>query len=198
MDSAQDMGERHGAALQELAALGLDLARDLQARARASRDDAAAERLAIAFHRVSRSVRMTLSLEARLAQEVRAVERDGPARRRHLAPERRVQVKAAVTRQAWESEAEDPEALLEDLDARLSEEGLFDSFIDDSLDDVVARICRDLGIPPCIPAQAGTQADSPPDPVPAGILPDVGMGGKILCHPALAKPRPGPMITASP
>ena len=60
------MREKQEALLGELADLGMSLARDLHARALAASDDAVACDLALAFHRISRSLRQTLALQSRL------------------------------------------------------------------------------------------------------------------------------------
>lgn len=67
-DAASDMSERHAAALARLMALGLELAERVQAQAMAAETTEELESLAGAFHRVSRSVRMSIALEARLAK----------------------------------------------------------------------------------------------------------------------------------
>ena len=145
------MAERHATILAELSELGLVLARDLQARALAAKDQAVAD-LGLAFHRVSRSVRQSLALEARLARERAAGEREAGERaaregvRRLM--QRRAQVRAAVARAVWdEAEGEDEaEVLLSELDERLAEEALADDFTAEALDAHVARIRADLGL----------------------------------------------------
>ena len=60
------MHERHARLLGRLAELGMALAEDLHARARAADTPQEAETLASGFHKLSRSVRQSLALEARL------------------------------------------------------------------------------------------------------------------------------------
>jgi hypothetical protein len=67
-----DMTERHRQALTELAELGLSLARKLHAQAETVDDVEQAAELSLAFHRVSRSVRQTIALEAKLERDARA------------------------------------------------------------------------------------------------------------------------------
>jgi hypothetical protein len=74
MSNATDMQARHDAILAELTADGLQLARDLKAdfyEARAAKDREAEARLSLAWHRVTRSLRQTLALEAMLGRWAR-------------------------------------------------------------------------------------------------------------------------------
>src|SRR4051812_20579731 len=98
METRADMADRHSRGLAEIAELGLALARDVQARALAAPDDRVAE-LTLAFQRVTRSVRQTYALEARLERELRAAERQSAidAKAETLA---RVQRKRAQVRKA--------------------------------------------------------------------------------------------------
>jgi hypothetical protein len=73
------MSTRHGAVLARLTELGLALAERVQAEAMAATGAEDLDRMSQAFHRVSRSVRMSMALEARLAraerEEARALAR---------------------------------------------------------------------------------------------------------------------------
>lgn len=152
MSDVGDMAERHGRVLAELSELGLGLARDLQQRALAADSPEAAADLAAAFHRISRSVRQTLALEARLERERRRraqedaieLERQRPQR----AERRAAEVRTAVERLIWtEAESEErAEELLADLDDYLGCEIVSDTFLDDPLEAYVARVCQELGI----------------------------------------------------
>ena len=66
-----EMQARHGEILAEVADLCLTLGRRLHERAMAAQTDEAAQAAALAFHRVTRSLRQTLALEARLEREDR-------------------------------------------------------------------------------------------------------------------------------
>src|SRR5437588_328968 len=75
-----------------LAELGMALAEDLQAAALAAEEPAQKAALADGFHKLSRSVRQSLALEARLAREAQRAHRDAEDRRQAelaLAPARR-------------------------------------------------------------------------------------------------------------
>lgn len=193
MSSAAEMTERHGRVLAELGELGLSLARDLHGRAKAAKDDAAAERMALAFHRVSRAVRMTLALEARLARERRLDWREDGARATHQGKERKAQVRAALARAVLsEAEGEAAETLLEAMDERLGEAAMADDFSEHAVEVHVARIRAELGLAAHAPANdAGPHAQAPaPRPSPSPSFgpptpPDAGQGPEALNpHPA--------------
>ena len=150
-DSAE-MAERHARVLAELSELGLTLARDLQARALVAETPEDAAGLANAFHRISRSVRQTLALEARLERDRKRAEREdfAEAQRQDRArvEKRSDQVRASVERLIWtEYEEDEAERLIDDLGDLLAEEALYDGFTADPVEAHIARICEDLGLP---------------------------------------------------
>lgn len=69
--TSEEMFERHAAVLARLTALGLALAERVQAQAMAVEDVEEIDTLSGAFHRISRSVRMSMALEAKLARALR-------------------------------------------------------------------------------------------------------------------------------
>jgi hypothetical protein len=128
--------ERVEQILGELAELGLMLARDLAAEARGAETPEQKIALAAAFQKTSRTVRLTLALDARLdrdaAREARdAAKADEAADAARLSltqssPEenQKRRVRSVLNRLLWneaESDQEDYEVLLEDLDTRLYE-----------------------------------------------------------------------------
>jgi len=143
------MIERQGRTLADLAELGLSFARKIEARVDAVQSVDEAQALALAFHRVSRSVRLCLALEVRLQRESLRVmddDRVATARRTEV---RKAQVRAAVSRAVYdETEGDDVEALLDELEERLDEEALYEDFADDPIEVCVARIRQGLGLPP--------------------------------------------------
>lgn len=145
MVDPEDMQDRHTRQLAELAELGMVLARDLSGRPIETAE--AAEGLALAFHRIARTVRLTLALESRLAREQGDVRRLQRNRARELNEARSGQVRHALTRDIWnETDGEDAEALLEDLEELLDEDVLFGRLLDGPVEAAIARIRADLGL----------------------------------------------------
>jgi hypothetical protein len=146
MVSNPELAERQGRVLAELAELGLGMARRLAARAEVAETDAAAEGLALAFHRISRSVRLTLALEVRLDRERRQGARETRKDVARAAETRKEQVRHALGR-AIETEADEAERLWDALEERLDEEALYDAFTAAPLETCIARLRADLGLP---------------------------------------------------
>jgi len=96
-----DVIERADLYLDELAKLGLTLARDLHERACAAEDPEVCARLALAFHTVSRGVRQSLALQQRLARDRLRAEAEQREDRKAAKETRKAQVRAAVVRLAW-------------------------------------------------------------------------------------------------
>ena len=166
-----EMTERHARALAELAELCLASARDLAARQAAAEDPADAAVLAAALHKVGRSVRQCLALEARLLRERQRVERetrDDAAKQRSLqTTRRRAQVQSALNQLIWnEYENPEAEALEMVVDDRLDAEELTDSFTAEPLAAQVERIRKSIGLdvePP--PASPAPEPDRVPPPI---------------------------------
>jgi hypothetical protein len=125
--------------LQELAEIGMVMARNL-------RDQAAADPqvdLALTFARIARAVRQTLALHAKLDADAKA---DLLRAARARVASRKVQVQHLVEA-AIDAETEDADgALLGRLYERLADADDCD-FTDKSVPEIVAAICRDLGVP---------------------------------------------------
>jgi hypothetical protein len=168
-DPAVERAERHGRVLQELAELGMTHARAVTAQASVA-DPARANDLALAFSRIARAVRQTLALEARLAEDRKTAVTEIAQRRAFAARDRRSRVENLVER-AIDAEASDAEAenLYADLQERLEDADDLAGFYDRSVPEIVALICKDLGVtPPHIhwdDADWGTPEASPPSPL---------------------------------
>jgi phosphate-selective porin len=153
MSTAAEKQGRQERILAELSELGLALARDLQARALAASDIAEASELGLAFQRVSRSVRQTLALEAKLERDRQRADREdrdeAQLARTAYAERRKAQVQIAVKRCVrYEHSGYDAENLLDELNDRLDEDALHDVFAGDSdIDLHIARMCAELGVP---------------------------------------------------
>ena len=154
----EDMADRHGRMLAELAELTLEAARGLQARLAAAETTAEAQGLGLTFARVSRALRQTLLLEAKLDRARRAQVREdqaaeAEAHQRRIAaqvPMRKARVRAALATAAAEA-CESPEAaedLMDDLDVELDGYVRGFDFETGTVEDLVALLREDFGIAP--------------------------------------------------
>ena len=130
METAADMHERHARLLGRLAELGMALAEDLHARALAADTSEQAETLASGFHKLSRSVRQSLALEARLRRDAERVRRQEEIQAETDAAKpairRRAEAKARLDRLIWtEAEYDDTARFWEDGARRLLAEAEF-------------------------------------------------------------------------
>lgn len=158
--------------LGELAELGLAFARELKAQVAAVKSVDEAERLALAFHRVARSVRLALALRVRLARERHelglAVRRTDDMR----SSWRKHQIRTFMAREIRaEADRETAGALIERLDERLAEDALFERLLDGPLEAAIARIREDLGLAANDAGPASDPAAPPPDEAPAPDTP---------------------------
>jgi len=164
-----DKQARVEAMLGELAELSLGAARELAVRLRESEDTDETVALAGAFQKMSRVVRLTLALDAKLereaardaAAEAKAsgqaqaeAEADPERAARAAAPAdpveaRKHRVRGLMNRLLWnESEGEDDEyeVLVEDLNARLDEAALSPDFEDLPIEALARRVIADMGL----------------------------------------------------
>ena len=145
MISAADIAREQDAGLQLLFQRGLELALKLQDDAMAAESADERARLGAAFHRISRSLRQTLALEARL-------DRDATAEGVHLETarlaRRKAQVKATVERLIWtETETQEREDHLCDLlETFLDEDHLHGRLADGDIDPHITRLCGEIGL----------------------------------------------------
>jgi hypothetical protein len=159
-----EMTERHARGLAELTELGLSLARDLHACALAEPDPSTKAETALAFHRVSRSVRQSMALEARLKRDLMRDDREARAEAvqaaETLVRTRKAQVRAAVERLIWTEAENDEEAerLVDELGEHLDEAALHQGFADDPVEVHVARLRAELGL-------SSEAADAGPPPI---------------------------------
>jgi hypothetical protein len=163
---------RAEAILGELAELSLMVARELATRLRESEDVEETVALAGAFQKVTRVVRLTLALDAKLerdaardaAAEAQAAEkaqaRAASAARYEALTEaarqpadpietRKTRVRGLVNRLLWtesEGDQEDYEVLVEDLDARLDEAALSPDFETLPVETLTRRVIADMDL----------------------------------------------------
>jgi hypothetical protein len=189
------MAERHARVLARLTELGLALAERTFEEAETAETPAERIEAVKAFHTISRSVRQSVALEARLARQqvldAREAERVAaaapPCKPSGVELSRRINsVRDALTRIIWhEAEDDDTAVWLEEMLADgLSEAFSRDDFCAEPLDDHIARLCiemglpeelaqnwRDLPDPPEPPDPDADEADRPPPPDPGGPEP---------------------------
>lgn len=157
MSIPPDMAERHAHTLARLTELGLALAEQAFADADAAETPVERNDAVKAFHTLSRSVRQSVALEARLARqqaldarEAERAEAGRPSRRPGAAEisRRASAVRSAVTRVIWdEAEDDDSATWLEDaLNEELGGACLRDDFCAETLDDHIVRLCQGLGL----------------------------------------------------
>jgi hypothetical protein len=153
--SGGDVIERSDLILDELASLGLVLARDLQQRALAAEDHDQALRLARAFHAISRSVRQSLALTEKLQRDrTRAIRDDVDHKERRVSSQRdarKAHVRADVRRLIWtEAERSDVEnlRLATTLDLHLDAEAQAEAFLEGPVQRCIERLCKILGLKP--------------------------------------------------
>jgi hypothetical protein len=148
-----DMAERHARILAELAELGMGLARQAAQDAEAAESPEERARAALVFQRMSRSIRQSLALEARLARDLARDAREEEARRAEARRERvnarrrdiREGVAALVWREMEELDEDEAEAFEDRIDDAVHEEVVAEGFFTDPLADQVARCVARLG-----------------------------------------------------
>lgn len=151
MTDAAAATDRQLQILGDLAELGLQAARAVARDAEAGA--APASETALAYARVSRAVRLAILLQTEIAkaQAEASAEDDGIDER--LAPDyvRKVRVERIVERLAEAEHPDDAHAvdgLVKDAAERLDDDDLYGDLLDRPLSELVARICRDIGLKP--------------------------------------------------
>jgi hypothetical protein len=200
--NATEMTARHADALKVLAERALALACAVQERALVAETDSGMAELGLAFHRISRTVRQCLALEAKLTRDAEREAREArsdAARDRGVEAKRRKQfLRTVLTRNIFDADAVceddgdyDPceaQLRIERLESLLDEDELSDELLALPVEDQIARLRDDLGLAEAAltaDAETGAADGVPPVPRPEG---DPGSGGAAL--PALAALAP--------
>ena len=158
-DPTIERAEQRLRVLEELAEIGMDLARALHRRVMA--DEPAAEAGAepvdcgLMFSRISRAVRLTLAMEERLAaglSPMKARAAEAQAKRAYYRGEAaKEKVEEAVTRVVeaeLDLDAETLEGLRAEVEEWLDDDEAFDDIAERPLGETVAWICRAMGLTP--------------------------------------------------
>jgi hypothetical protein len=172
MDSDAEMMARHSRLLARFAEQAASLAEDLHACGLAAETPEQKQALSLAFHRMGRTLRQTLALEARLRRDGKREDRLDEARADKLAKARlaarKDRVRGAVEALIWDEAEEDEQAdYLRLLDGRLEYEDLADP--EEPLEALIQRIARELGLPSPLagegvgrsPTDEGSHGDRP-------------------------------------
>jgi hypothetical protein len=154
--------------LGELAEIGLDVARAVERQASGSGQESGMPAapavfqgdLALAYSRVSRAVRLTLMLQSKLIEDLKAADKAGAEvdaeaakdeARSDPAYQKKVRVEAIVERVIRAERPDDAETLdtlMTDACERLDDEDVYGDLMERPVSELVARICKDLGLTP--------------------------------------------------
>jgi hypothetical protein len=140
--------------LDRLAEIGMEIAEALgeQVLAQAAAPDAPVPGpdLTLAFTRVARTVRQTLALKPKLAEEWRVLEENHRRRDVGFADRRRkrVEVERSLVKAIAADTRGDAERLRADLHERLGDADIDDELGKREVGAIIAGICRDLGLDP--------------------------------------------------
>jgi hypothetical protein len=175
---ARDLIARQLARLERLSDIGMEVAEAAgrSAAALAGGGEAGAADPALAYARAARAVRLTIALQSRLMAELAALDGAEAKARAVTAARRRDRIHARVEQaiEADRRDAPDAEHDVETLSSsvweRLTEEDDAD-LLDRPMEEVVAQICRDLGLSPAWAALAPQPSASAPAPTQPDVRP---------------------------
>jgi hypothetical protein len=142
--------------LGRLAEQGFEIASDIARLSKAAESVEAAQGCAMAHARISRAIRLTLMLRAKLIQDLQAFDRNEVYHARTAVEHRKDRVQRVVER-VIDTEAASPDAaerLVEDLAERLDDDDVYGDVMSRPVSELVAMICKDLGLDPDWPALA--------------------------------------------
>jgi hypothetical protein len=150
-DPSAERAARHMGLLAELAEIGMALARTLPGSDEVKTD------AGLAFSRLSRAIRQTIALEARIDADERAraarLEVRHATRQAEAAQaweERENRIEGVVTRiiRAEAADNGDAERLLDEMCEHLEDEDVYDDYSRRPTGEIIASICKDLGLTP--------------------------------------------------
>jgi len=154
--------ERQLRVLDELADIGLEVARAVERQAKTTSPETDVTAVATAYAKAARALRLTIMLQSKLAKELQGLDvraeikaRTAAAidRARRADPEyvHKARVENIVERVALEACDDDGSALdrlMIEAGERLDDEDLYGKVLDRPVGELVALICRDLGLAP--------------------------------------------------
>jgi len=191
-DWARALLERQLWVLGQLAEGGLEIARAIERQATGSVEGVRPD-LPMAYARVARSVRMTLMLQSKVIEALRAMQSkaDQQARSAQLQREfarpglvraRKVRIARIVGRIAW-ADGQDHERvkrLAREAFERLEQDELYGDILSRPVSEIIALICKDMGLDPDWPRLAEE----------AWAKAEIAAGGPLAA--LTAPPRPAP------
>jgi hypothetical protein len=140
--------------LGRLAEAGLEMAMALRDQivgdAAGARDGADAQEIGLAFSRVSRAVRLTLALQAKVIEDIRALDSGAAPKAAAPAEARRERVRGVVERAilAEHGGGREFERLSRCAERLIEDEDLYGDLLSRPMSETVHGICRDLGLSP--------------------------------------------------
>lgn len=156
--------ERQVAMLGRLAEGGLEIAVAIETRVKALASEADLADLqggALAYDRVARAVRLTLRLQSEVMAKLKSLDSHDTfeaararVRRQEQVDQQKARVERIVERIAVRQEAGDVERLVEDVAERLEHDDIYGCVLSRPTSELIAQICRDLGLSPDWPALA--------------------------------------------
>jgi hypothetical protein len=143
-DASAARAVRHMGVLAELAEIGMALARTLPG------SDAVKCDMGLAYSRLSRSIRQTIALEARIDADERARAAGIVVEAAQKWEAREDRIEGVVTRiiRAEAADNGDAERLLDEMCEHLEDEDVYDDYSRRPTGEIIALICKDLGLEP--------------------------------------------------
>lgn len=151
MSVPADIAERHARQLARYAEIAMRAAEKLDVAIAAADEPETLTALVGSLHKAGRALRTSIALEAKLQRDAAADARAASEAERascgQAVEARKARVRHAVERRIWtELEPSDAEIWTADFVERLEDEALADSFLEEALEEQVARLAADLGL----------------------------------------------------
>ena len=165
---ARPLIERQLQVLGELAEVGLEVARAIARQANGTSAETVVQGdLALAYARVSRAVRLTIALQSKLIEDLQALERDTAMQSLRAEADvehaqwsvdhnHKARIECVVRRviKAEHADEETYGEMIGETGERLDDDTLYRDVLTRPISEVVALICRDLGLSPDWPRLA--------------------------------------------
>jgi hypothetical protein len=152
-DAPDPILQRQLQLLGDLAEIGLEVARAVEREAKSETRSVDIDRVAMAYSRTARAVRLTIMLQSKVMADAKAeAEKAADLKARwHPVYIRKARVERIVERLAEAEHPDDEDAvdrIVIEAGERLDDEDLYGDVMDRPIGELVALICRDLGLDP--------------------------------------------------